>query len=311
MSPIKSLSARFEVPTWLVAGAIYGGWLGVTALYGTLPWWCLLAAGGWLLAWHGSLQHEAIHGHPTRSARVNALVAGLPLGLWLPYGIYRELHVAHHRCPDITDPLDDPESFYVTAAAWRSAGPIGRALLRAHATLLGRLLLGPPLAVSRLLANEVGLLWRGDRRHLRHWALHAAGLIPVLLWLTLVAGIPLWAYLLLFVYPGLALTLLRSYAEHRVAPERSHRTAIIEAGAPFGLLFLHNNLHAVHHARPHLPWYQIPGWYRAHQDRVLEKNGGYLVPGYLPLIRRWGLRAHQPPVYPTGEEHHGRRAAAR
>ena len=47
----------------------------------SLPWWVVLPAGAWLTAWHGSLQHEAIHGHPTRSARLNAALAWLPIGL--------------------------------------------------------------------------------------------------------------------------------------------------------------------------------------------------------------------------------------
>ena len=33
---------------------------------------------------------------------------------------------------------------------------------------------------------------------------------------------------------------------------------IIERGGPFALLFLNNNLHAVHHDRPSVPWYRIP-----------------------------------------------------
>ena len=46
---------------------------------------------------------------------------------------------------------------------------------------------------------------------------------------------PLKQYLLIFVYPGFALILLRSFAEHREHQEPKGRTAIIEAEVPTGL----------------------------------------------------------------------------
>ncbi len=49
-------------PSWLVALAIYGGWGLITWFYDVLPWWLLLPAGAGMVAWHGSLQHEAVHG---------------------------------------------------------------------------------------------------------------------------------------------------------------------------------------------------------------------------------------------------------
>ena len=51
-----------EWPTLAVAVAIYAGYALLTLNYHNLPWWLVLPAGGLLLAWHGSLQHEAVHG---------------------------------------------------------------------------------------------------------------------------------------------------------------------------------------------------------------------------------------------------------
>src|SRR5438093_12620550 len=118
---------RYELPTWGIAISVYTGWLALTWCYRFLPTWLVLPLGAWLLAWHGSLQHEAVHGHPTRSARVNGLVAGAPLALWMPFALYRETHLAHHRVEQLTDPSKDPESFYTSGDAWRRMGALGRA----------------------------------------------------------------------------------------------------------------------------------------------------------------------------------------
>lgn len=81
-----------------------------------LPWWLILPLGGWLVAWHGSLQHEVLHGHPTRWQGLNTVLASAPLVLWLPYPLYYSRHRRHHIIASLTDPLEDPESFYVEPA---------------------------------------------------------------------------------------------------------------------------------------------------------------------------------------------------
>ena len=57
-----------------------------------------------------------------------------------------------------------------------------------------------------------------------------------------------------------------------------------------GLLFLHNNLHVVHHLRPALAWYRIPAFYRSRRERLVRLNGGLLYNGYLDVARRFLLR---------------------
>ena len=87
----------------------------------------------------------------------------------------------------------------------------------------------------------------------------------MLWWVVGVCAIPLRAYLALFVLPGVSLTLVRSFAEHKAAHTPLERTAIVEAAPPLALLFLNNNLHYAHHERPDLPWHALPAYYRAHR----------------------------------------------
>jgi fatty acid desaturase len=289
-----------ELPTLGVALAVHGGWLLLTAVSASVPWWLLAPLGGFLVAWHGSFQHETIHGHPTRSRAINTALGSLPLGLWLPYGIYRDQHLAHHGVDELTRPHEDPESCYVTSDEWAASGAARRVWLRAQTTLLGRLVLGPPAVVWRFVASELRLLLAGDRRNVRAWALHLAGVALVVAWLVMVCHLSIARYLFCFVYPGMALMLLRSFAEHRPAAVAAERVGIVEAGPLASLLYLNNNLHVLHHDAPALPWYELPARYRATRARVLEANGNFVFAGYLPLIARYALRSKDSPVHPAG-----------
>jgi fatty acid desaturase len=76
------------------------------------------------------------------------------------------------------------------------------------------------------------------------------------------------------------------------------RTAIVEAGPFFSLLFLNNNLHRVHHESPGIAWYRLRALYRAERARYLTENGGYLVHGYSEVVRRWLVTPREPVVHP-------------
>ena len=287
-----------EWRTWLVAGTIYGGWLILTFHAAALPWWLLLPAGACIVCWHGSLQHETVHGHPTRSGRVNRAVAWLPLGLWLPYEIYRDTHLRHHACPALTDPLEDTETHFVRQGDWeRMSGP-RRLILRFNQTLFGRLTLGPALAVLALWRPELGRIRSGDLSNLGIWLRHALGAGLVLGWVVLACDLSVGAYIALFAYPGLSLTLLRSFAEHHPAPHRGRRTAIVLGGPLSRLLYLNNNLHVVHHSRPELPWYAIPAAFSARREDYSAEAGGHVYAGYTTLLCRFLFRARRHPVHP-------------
>ena len=284
-----------ELPTFVLIAVIHGGYLALTWWWSEVPLLVGAPLAAWLIAWHGSLQHEAVHGHPTGRRRLDSLLCGAPLSLWIPLAVYRETHLAHHRTPRLTDPLADPESYYVDAAAWQRMSRPRRALHHALQTLAGRMLLGPAVVVARFLAGEARLLVRGERGRRAVWARHALACAAVLAWVLVVCGISPLTYLAAFVYPGLALTLLRSFHEHRPAADQASRSAIVEAGPLLSLLFLHNNLHALHHAEPRLPWYRLPAVYRARRGELLARNRGFLLAGYGEVARRFALRPRDVP----------------
>jgi len=287
--------------TIAIAAGLYLCFGLVTWYYAVLPSWLVVAVGGIIICLHGSLQHEVILGFPTRWRWVNEALIYPSLWLWLPYRLYRDAHLLHHRDERLTSPLLDPESYYLDTEAWARMGPFHRRLRLALNTLLGRLLLGPFYTVWRKALRLADRIAAGDRAYLAYWAGHLPAVAIVLIWVIGVCRIPLGAYLLLFVYPGLSLTLLRSFAEHRAMPAVGERTAIIESGPLFGLLYLYNNLHALHHAEPRTVWHQRPARYRARQAELLAGNGHYRFRGYRDLFARYLLRAKEPVLHPFEE----------
>lgn len=294
----QSILNRIEWPTFLVAAAIYTAFAFITWNYHDLPWWLLLPLGGYLVAWHGSLQHEVVHDHPTPWPLVNEALVFPSLWLWLPFRSYREDHRRHHAAANLTDPLEDPESNYVSRETWAGYNGLQKAWLSARNTLAGRLVLGPWSAVWRMLVGEGRKLLRGERQAWLNWSLHAVGCALVLTWVLGVCDIPLGGYLLFFAYPGIALTLMRSFLEHQARGPRGERTVVIEAEAPIALMFMNNNLHALHHAEPGRPWYQLPAQYRVRKSALLAENAGYFYKGYRAIFARYLFRAKEPVAFP-------------
>jgi fatty acid desaturase len=287
---------RLEIPTVGVAMAIYGGFFALTWFFHDLPLLVTAPLGSLLLAWHGSLQHETIHGHPTPWRYVNTLIGSPPLSLWIPYEVYRDTHLRHHRHAGrrLTDPRHDTESFYLPPGTLADAGCVRRAIHSAHCTLAGRLLLGPALAIHGLWIRELRKLCSGNRRHLSAWSRHALGVTLVLAWTRGICHIPLLVYTGLIVYPGMSLTLLRSFAEHRAHPNPKLRTTVVEAGPLWALILLNNNLHIAHHAKPKLPWYELPRAWRQMRASVLGSAlvdaGVVWQDGYFGVSRRFLFR---------------------
>ena len=129
---------RMEWPTVLLAVVIYGGWCAFTWAYASIPAWLGLPVLAILVAWHGSLQHEVLHGHPTRWRGLNDLIGIFPISLWIPYTRYKRLHLKHHNNERLTDPIDDPADARVVALRPNvaRAGDDWSAL--AHPDVLGR-----------------------------------------------------------------------------------------------------------------------------------------------------------------------------
>ncbi|RED51001.1 fatty acid desaturase [Aestuariispira insulae] len=295
---IRAVYRAYEWPTWLVIIAVYGGWFLLTFHASSMSWWQLMPLGAILICWHMHIQHEILHGHPTKWTFVNSLLGWPPLSLWIPYSIYRESHIRHHAADQLTSPGQDPESFYVDASEWCRYPRWKKRLYIFNQSLLGRFLVGPFLAMGGLLTQEGRMLLQGDFRHLPAWGFHGA-LVAIIAWyLENVCQLPFWQYILTFALPGTSLALLRSFLEHRPAAEPGHRTAIVEGGFFTRFLFLNNNLHVVHHDHPGLPWYRIPAFYRANREAILMHNGGYFYRSYSEVFRRHFWKAKDIPKYP-------------
>ena len=291
-------TSKWEWPTICLALVIYGLWAATTWYYEILPFPVFVILGAWSVAWHMSLQHEVIHGHPTKWRGLNNAIALWPLALWLPYESYRRSHLQHHNDNRLTDPLDDPESYYWTEQQWQELGGLGRALVRAQSTLLGRMVIGPAWAMIRFWWNEANHVAAGDVRRLRFIATHAAQLLVVLVWVEAVCGIPFWTYFFACAYFGTSLALVRSFAEHRAEQAAERRTAIVENSRILGVLFLFNNLHVAHHMRAQMPWYRSPRWYRLNRAALIERNGGLVYESYFDVARRYLFKPHDQPLHP-------------
>ena len=289
-----------ELPTLLLLLATYGGWLAATSRYGHWPLALLAPLTAVLITLHSSLQHEIVHGHPTRWRQLNRLLAIVPLGLWIPYQRYRDLHHKHHFDERLTDPVDDPESYYWTSEAWGRMSPLMRGALSIEQTFAGRLLVGSWLRIFMYWRWDLGNAWRGERGIRAVWAEHLLWCIPVILWLKLICGMPLWLYFVAMVIPANAIQLIRSFAEHRARPGVRERVAIVEDSWILGPLFLFNNLHSLHHESPAIPWYQCPARYREERERLIAENGGLVYRTYFDVARRYLFRHHHVLQHPTG-----------
>jgi fatty acid desaturase len=287
-----------EWPTYVLLGACYSAFALATLYWSALPWWLLPLVGGYIVALHGGLQHEMIHCHPTRSPLVNEFLVLPSLMLWVPYRRYRSLHLTHHDNSRLTDPMEDPESFYLDPAAWsRLPAPLKR-LMGFYNTLAGRLLIGPALNIARFWWREALQVRRGNAAVIGAWLMHVPAAALVIAWITLVCDMPLWVYALCFAYPGTSLILLRSYAEHRAHEDAQARTIVVETNPVLSLLYLNNNLHAAHHERPDLAWYRLPSFYAQNKARLLASNRNYHVSGYGMLVGAHLLHGKEPVAHP-------------
>ena len=191
---------------------------------------------------------------------------------------------------DLSKDLLDP-------AAWRRLNRPLRAAMRFNNTLLGRMILGPPIATARMYRSDLRLLAKGDRTVAGAWLLHGLGAVPVVLWLSTAGEVPAAGYALC-AYLGLSILNVRTFLEHRADESVHARCVVVEDRGLLALLFLNNNFHAVHHARPKLPWYAIPRYYRENREHFLALNRGYRFASYAEVFRRYALRQKEPVAHP-------------
>jgi fatty acid desaturase len=231
---------------------------------------------------------------------VNRLFGILPLSLWIPYDRFRILHLAHHVNDRLTDPLDDPETNYATPESWSQRSAFARWIFQLQLTLAGRMLIGSWWRMGWFLTSEARAFARDEPGVRTAWITHLILCVPVVYWVTVVCDIPLWLYVLAMVIPGNAILLVRSFAEHRARADVQQRTAIVENSWLLGPLFLFNNLHALHHEAPLLPWYRYNAQYRLARSRLIAANDGLLYSTYFDVARRFLFRMHDQPQHPLG-----------
>lgn len=296
---LSQFARAWEIPTWIVILSCYTAYAALTLHHDTISWWALLPMGALVICLHGSVQHETIHGHPTNSDLANGLLGFLPLSLWMPFGIYKETHTRHHMDDDeLTEPEVDPESFYVRPEEWERMGPLRRGLHWVNQTLLGRMLVGTGMVGLEFWGDEARRIAGGDSSNIKHWLVHFVGLALVIGWVVAVCDMPLWKYVALFAYPGAALTLIRSFAEHRAVPAGPERTIVVEAGPVMSMLFLNNNFHALHHDRPSIPWYELRERFQEQREAIIDKNGHYYFRSYAPVLLPYLVRPKNHPAWP-------------
>lgn len=294
---MKAQDTRVDWHTCGLIAGCYAVWTLALGAFSVGLWWAALPVLAVTSAFHTSLQHETIHGHPTPWPALNEALVSLPLAVMFPYRRYKALHLQHHKDENLTDPYEDPESYFWTHRDVSEMPHWVRSIFKANNCLLGRLTIGPVLSIIGFAKTELRRI-RADEDGVRlAWGLHVCGLILItsILW---ASGMPIWLYLIGVVYPALALIALRSFAEHQAAERVGARTAVVEAHPFWGLLYLNNNLHIAHHASPHTPWHELPALYRERKAQYLAANGHTLFHGYAEIVRRFALRIKQPVDHP-------------
>ncbi len=286
-----------EWPTMALITVCYGSFGLLTWYYSTLSSWITIPLIIYLIALQASIQHEVSHGHPTPWGWFNDSLMLANLWLIIPFHRYRETHLRHHIDDNLTDPLDDPESYYLDQVTWQGKPLLNRWLLTANNTLIGRMILGPPLSCYVFYRCELQALARGSAHHWRAWGFHLVSLALVLIWVVGVCGIPWSHYLLFMAYPGVSLALVRSFLEHQAAEEVDHRIVLVEASPFWSLLFLNNNLHLIHHKLPGKAWYELPKLYARDKAEWQRRNGGYVLQGYKALLA-YAFKPKEPVMHP-------------
>ena len=271
-------------------------WLTATAFHGEsgdILWIAAAVAA----TFHAPLQHEVLHGHPTRSARLNEALAFPALSVLYPYRQFKWMHLKHHNNPLLADPYDDLEAWRMTEGDHARMSRVMRPLLGVNATFTGRLLIGPWLGFYGFVRSDVRLIRAGDTTVREQWLLNGPALALVVAWLWSVGISPL-VYPFVVVWPTHALLAIRPYIGHRAEAAPEHCSAIVETEWSFRLLFLNTSLHAFHHERPSVPWYDLPQIYAAEHEAAVMRKGGYLVKGYLSVLRAYLFRRREPVIHP-------------
>ena len=287
-----------EAGEWKTLGvivAVYGLTVLTVVRYDVLTPWLAIPMLAVLGAWHLSMQHELLHGHPFRNQFINDAIGIIPVTLWMPYFAFKKDHHEHHKS-DLTNPELDNESFYVTQEQWDNAGTIRRAAWTANRTILFRMFVWTivstisyvTLVLKRAARNE-----QGDRLAV---VLHVIGVVAVV-YLVSLSSMPLWQFALGTVYGGRILNAIRPFPEHKYQNGVETKTAMIMAGPFMSLLMLNNNLHIAHHDDPKIPWYRVNELSKRVNAVERAREAGVLYEGgYAEVFRKFSFTPVDSPV---------------
>jgi fatty acid desaturase len=295
-SPKSLLNTSGEWRTIAVIVAVYGLTILTVMRHEVLTPWLTIPFLSVLGAWHLSMQHETIHGHPFRRQWINDVIGSIPVTLWIPYLCFKRDHIEHHHS-DLTHPGLDNESYYVSPEAWASAGPIRRAAYWANRTILFRMFVWTIVSTVTYLWAQIRLMLRGNKQTWFAMAAHVVGLVAVVYFVRSVAGMPLWQFALGTTYGGRILNAIRPFPEHKYQAGVETRTAMVMSGPFMSLLMLNNNLHVAHHEQPGVAWYEVPNLSARVNAVERAREAGLLYEGgYAEVFRKFSFKPMGAPV---------------
>ena len=289
------LRERAEWRTLLVVVAVYGLTVLTVLRYEVLTPWLAIPMLAVLGAWHLSMQHEVLHGHPFKNQFLNDLIGGIPVTLWIPFLAFKKDHHEHHLS-DLTNPALDNESYYVSQEQWDKAGKIRRAAWTANRTILFRMFVWTIVSTITYVLSVLRRAARNEKSDRLAVVLHVVG-VAFVVYLVSLSSMPLWQFALGTLYGGRILNAIRPFPEHKYQSGVETRTAMIMAGPFMSLLMLNNNLHVAHHDEPGVPWY---GYHKL-MNRVnaveRARDAGLLYEGgYAEVFRKFSFKPVDSPV---------------
>jgi len=289
------LRERAEWRTLLVVAAVYGLTVLTVVRYEVLTPWLAIPMLAVLGAWHLSMQHEVLHGHPFKNQFLNDALGGIPVTLWIPYLAFKKDHHEHHLS-DLTNPALDNESYYVSQEQWDKAGRIRRAAWTANRTILFRMFVWTIVSTITYVLLVLKRAVRNEKSDRLAVTLHVIG-VAFVVYLVSLSSMPLWQFALGTVYGGRILNAIRPFPEHKYQSGVETRTAMIMAGRFMSLLMLNNNLHVAHHEEPGVPWYRYDNLMQRVNAVERARNAGVLYEGgYAEIFRRFSFTPVDSPV---------------
>jgi fatty acid desaturase len=289
------LRERAEWRTLLVVVSVYGLTVLTVLRYEVLTPWLAIPMLAVLGAWHLSMQHEVLHGHPFKNQFLNDAIGGIPVTLWIPYLAFKKDHHEHHLS-DLTNPALDNESYYVSQEQWDKAGRIRRAAWTANRTILFRMFVWTIVSTITYVLSVLKRAVRNEKSDRLAVALHVLALRS---WCTSFRCQPCRCGSLRLgtLYGGRILNAIRPFPEHKYQSGVETRTAMIMAGRFMSLLMLNNNLHVAHHDEPGVPWYGYDKLMQRVNAVERAREAGLLYEGgYAEVFRKFSFKPVDSPV---------------